>query len=177
MSPQSNPPQGAAIPVLEQSIPTRRRRSSGGSHGKRRVKKQAVFFVRRGNAQKGRILVIVMFVVERLAEVAMSIGLKDGPERSQLIGSIIVSALWCAALSVGVLRRINWCRYVLIFLEFLSAAASLAYLIMILPTGLPDAIKMWMALFYGMFLLVHGGIAWTLARSRDIKRLTSHAED
>jgi hypothetical protein len=176
MSQDIHSPQVGATSVMERPVESRRRRTSSSHHGRRR-RGEPVSFGRRGDAHRGRILVIVMFVVERLYEAAMGIGLPGGPDKKQLIAGSIVAALWCAALTVGVLRRMNWCRYILIAVEFCGAAIALGYLILILPTGLSQTAKTTTAILYGAFVLIHGGFGWVLMRSGDVRRLTSRAHD
>jgi hypothetical protein len=172
MSPDIPPPPGPAAPAIGPEDRTRRRRRS--SH---RGKQKAVFFVRRGDMQRGRIVVIVMFVVERLFEFALCISPQSTGDKGQVIGSAIISAIWCTALTVGILRRMNWCRYVLIFVEFAGAGSNLAFGIMALPVLLPPAQKIQLMSILALSVVLHGCIAWVLARSRDIKRLTSRAQD
>jgi hypothetical protein len=182
MSQQIQSPQGGAVPVIDQPAQiefpssSRRRRRSSSQQGQRR-KKEAVFFIARGNAQRGRMLVIAMFAIERLFEVAMGFGLPSGADKTQIVAQLIVAALWCSALSLGVLRRQNWCRYILIAFEFLSGTGALAYLFLTLPTGLPESAKTTLVTIYGLYAVIHGGFAWILVRSRDIKRLTSRVQD
>jgi len=119
---------------------------------------------------------IVILLVERLFEASLCF-IPNNANRSQLISSCIVTALWSTALMVGVMRRMNWCRYILIFYEFIQAAATMVFFIMALKFDITPAQRMNLNIGAGAMIALHGGVAWLLIRSRDIKRLTSRAQD
>ncbi len=161
-------------PVAPASAPahggsSRRRRRSGSSRGR---KPRPVYFDS-GNAQRGRILLVGIFCVERMFEIFLYFGIPSGGDRSQILASVITSSIWMAALTVGVWRRLNWCRYIMIFLEFLSGGAGLILLIQMLPLGFATQGRIVAAAILGISVVIHGAFGWVLIRSRDIRRLTS----
>jgi len=127
-----------------------------------------------GSAQRGRVWLVLIFFAMRAADVLLFSGMPPG-KGSEILGSIITSAIWTTALLVGMWLRKNWCRYFLIFILLVTFFLSA---FMIYDIGLsPHVINLTVVYILVAVTLIHGAIALALILSKDIKRLTSRVRD
>jgi hypothetical protein len=160
----------APDPLLPESpAPARRRRS-----GRRRARRQKERSRTRG--LRARWLLILIFCALRLADLLYYFGFQaaiDRADKSRLLGAIVAGVIWTTALLMGVWLRRDWCRYVLmIFLGLAVAGALIA-----IPSVLPMLASHNAVAILGAGTLINAAIAWLLAWSPDIKRLTNRTFD
>ena len=123
----------------------------------------------RGKASHARIGLIVIFVLLRLIDALFFLALPTGPTGLAL-PALIGAFLWTTALLVGIWRRQEWARIILLVLFGVSAVAA-----SIMAPSVWENGPLITAIMTGGVIVIGCGI-W-LSYSRDVYRLISRARE
>jgi hypothetical protein len=124
---------------------------------------------RSSRSKRGRLLLVAIFVAFRVSDALMFFA--AGPhDKTQLVTSLITSAVWTTALLVAIAYRQNWARYILIFLLILGVA----FFLIVAPVILKDEVdNPAMVPVLCITALINALSAWCLISASSIRRLTN----
>jgi uncharacterized MnhB-related membrane protein len=128
---------------------------------------------RRASCQRGRLMLLGIFCVLVGMNALVYFGVPRDGETSGPASAIMASSVWYTALMVGIWRRRDWCRNVLICVQLLAVAVFM----IVVPSSLQILDNSRALGIFAANISVLAAIAWTLMRSPDIKRLTSRSYD
>jgi hypothetical protein len=157
MSDQSNPTTPAIAAI---AMPTTRTASYAAPRSGRS----------RGSSQRARLWLILIVCALRASDLYTYFG-SPGGNKTGLLSTLIVSAIWTTALLAGVWYRQDWCRVGLIGLLFISLIVS----VINVPAAFNFPINYPVLAMFCVDTLIDAGAAWALISVRDIRRYTSRA--
>ncbi len=125
----------------------------------------------RPSSRRGRMQLLAIFFALRVVDALYYFGIQGAGNKSPLLGSILVNAIWTTTLLIGMWFRKSWCRSLLII--FLGLAIVVA--VVALPSVLPILTNNQLIVVFGAAMLVNAAIIWLLVNSPDIGRIASRS--
>jgi hypothetical protein len=126
---------------------------------------------RRGNSRRGRQLLILIFCVLAVMNSLLYFAVPPEADGTWLPAAIIGASLWYTFLLIGIWRRRAWCRQAMICVQ----GAVVAALMIVVPSSNQILDNSRSLVVFLASMAVSSAMAWILARSPDIQRLTSRS--